>query len=115
MAKNFRNLQNELEAKPGAAQRAVEHRTKTLAQLGLHQLRVERDVTQAQLAELIDINQPGISRIEHADDVRVSTLRDYLGGLGAELRLEAVFHDGTTYPITLSTQPQTPKRRPVPA
>ena len=113
MAKNFRNLQDDLAAKPDAAERAAEHRTKTLAQMGLYQLRVERDVTQAQLAELIDVNQPGISRIEHADDVRVSTLRDYLAGLGAELRLEAVFDDGTTYPITLATQ--TPKRRAVPA
>ena len=34
-----------------------------------------------------------ISKLEHAEDVRVSTLRQYLEGLGARLELVAVFDD----------------------
>ncbi len=34
-----------------------------------------------------------MSRLEHSDDVRVSTLRQYLDVLGARLELVAVFDD----------------------
>jgi hypothetical protein len=35
-----------------------------------------------------------VSKLEHSDDVRVSTLRQYLEALGARLELVAVFGDG---------------------
>jgi len=34
-----------------------------------------------------------ISKLEHSEDVRVSTLRQYLEALGARLELVAVFDD----------------------
>ncbi len=34
-----------------------------------------------------------MSKLEHSDDVRVSTLRQYLEALGARLELVAVFED----------------------
>jgi hypothetical protein len=34
-----------------------------------------------------------ISKLEHSEDVRVSTLRQYLDALGARLELVAVFDD----------------------
>lgn len=101
MAKNFKTLRDELDARPNAAERAAHHRAATLEQFGLYQLRLEREFTQVELAELLDIAQTGVSRIENAADVRVSTLTSYLAALGAELRLEAVFADGTSYPINL--------------
>jgi len=39
------------------------------------------------------ITQAAISKFENADDVRVSTLREYLEALGARLELVAVFDD----------------------
>jgi hypothetical protein len=39
------------------------------------------------------VTQSAISKLEHADDVRVSTLRQYLEALGARLELVAVFDD----------------------
>ena len=39
------------------------------------------------------MTQGAISRLEHSDDVRVSTLRQYLDALGARLELVAVFDD----------------------
>ena len=102
MAKNFKVLQDELDSRSGAAQKQLTAENKMFAQLGLYQLRIERQLTQTQLGEILDMAQTGVPRIENAEDVRVSTLRSYLRGLGAELRLEAVFADGTSRPITLS-------------
>ncbi len=105
MAKNFNTLKQTVMARPGAAERQAALRAESLQELALHQLRVERELTQVELAELLDLNQSGISRIEHADDVRVSTLRDYLAAMGAELRLTAVFDDGTTHALALGGSP----------
>ena len=41
----------------------------------------------------LSITQAAISKFENADDVRVSTLREYLQALGARLELVAVFDD----------------------
>jgi predicted XRE-type DNA-binding protein len=109
MAKNFRILQEQVRALPGAAEDLAERHAKSVTEMGLYQLRVEREFTQVQLAELLDMTQPGISRMENADDVRVSTLREYLAGMGANLVLQAVFADGATYPINLGAERQTQK------
>jgi transposase len=103
MAKKFAELQAQVMARPGAAERHAELRAESHRELGLYQLRLERELTQVALAELLDVQQSGVSRIENAEDVRVSTLRDYLAAMGAELRIEAVFADGTTHRITLGT------------
>jgi transcriptional regulator with XRE-family HTH domain len=39
------------------------------------------------LAGRLDVTQGAISKLEHSDDVRVSTLRQYLDALGARLEL----------------------------
>ncbi|MGA0878577.1 MAG: helix-turn-helix domain-containing protein [Ilumatobacteraceae bacterium] len=48
-----------------------------------------RDNRQARL----DVTQGAISKLEHSDDVSVSTLWQYLEALGAHLELVAVFDD----------------------
>ena len=47
--------------------------------------------SQAELAGRLDVAQGAISKLEHSEDVRVSTLRQYLEALGARLELVAVF------------------------
>ena len=44
------------------------------------------------------------SAAEHSDDVRVSTLRQYLEALGARLELVAVFDDDQHVPIHLGKE-----------
>ena len=39
------------------------------------------------------MTQGAIAKLKHSDDVRVSTLRQYLEALGARLELVAVFDD----------------------
>ena len=62
----------------------------------LAELRQLRGISQAELAERAGLGQPSIARIEGRDDIQVSTLARVCAALGARLRIEAVFPDGTT-------------------
>ena len=54
---------------------------------------VNSGISQVELAGRLDVTQGAISKLEHSEDVRVSTLRQYLEALGARLELVAVFDD----------------------
>jgi transcriptional regulator with XRE-family HTH domain len=95
-------------AKPGAVERLASLRAETLEEIRLYELRHGEAVSQAELAGRLDVTQGAISKLEHSDDVRVSTLRQYLEALGARLELVAVFDDDDRrVPIHLAatTQP----------
>jgi len=68
----------------------------------LSALRKALQVTQAEMAGRMEVSQPEVSRIEHRDDVLVSTLRAFVGALGADLELVARFRDGHVVRIDLS-------------
>jgi hypothetical protein len=89
----FSELRDAVVAKPGAAERLAGLRAETLEEIRLYQLRHGEAVSQAVLAGRLDVTQGAISRLEHSDDVRVSTLRHCLEALGARLELVAVFDD----------------------
>ena len=59
----------------------------------LEQLRVALCVSQEKLADLLDVQQPAVSKLERRNDMRVSTLRDVVEALGGELHLVAKFRD----------------------
>ena len=70
-------------------------RTKTVpppATLG--QLRRERSLTQAQIAELLSIQQASVAKMEKRSDILVSTLQAIVSAMGGRLRIRAVFPDG---------------------
>jgi transcriptional regulator with XRE-family HTH domain len=89
----FSDLREEVLARPGAAERIVQARAETLEEIRLYELRHREAVSQVALAGRLDVTQGAISKLEHSDDVRVSTLRQYLEALGARLELVAVFDD----------------------
>lgn len=60
----------------------------------LHQLREARNLTQTSLAQVLNVNQGAVSKLERRADMYVSTLRSYLKAMGAELEIKAVFPDG---------------------
>ncbi len=62
-------------------------------QANLRQLRQARGLTQVQLAKILRISQPEVSRIERQTDVYLSTLQSYVAAMGGELKLMAVFGD----------------------
>ena len=91
--KNFRQLRDDVLARPGATARGAELRRDLLAEVGLYELRRELKVSQVDLAEQLDVTQSAVSRFEHGVDPRLSTLRDYIEGLGGQLEVRARFDD----------------------
>ena len=65
----------------------------------LDELRNRRGETQEQVAARLSTSRPNVSRIEHENDIRLSTLLRYVAALGGELELIARFEDGESYTI----------------
>lgn len=68
----------------------------------LAEVRRRRGMSQAKLAEALEVSQPNVSRIEQEDDVYLSTLARYVAALGGQLEVRAIFPDET---ITLLREP----------
>jgi DNA-binding XRE family transcriptional regulator len=92
MARNFKELQ----AKMDRASRAEnEQRVREeLQRMALDELRNAKRLTQADLAEMLDVPQSSISRIEQRADMYLSTLRNYIHAMGGVLQIQAIFPDG---------------------
>lgn len=86
---------------PDFEEKVAAERDAILAEIGLHELRRRRALSQAALAAELGITQSAVSQLERSNDPRLSTISDYIEGLGGTLRLEAVFEDGTTYTLAL--------------
>lgn len=89
----FAELRKQVEARPGAKDRLAAKRAETLEEIRLYELRHHEAVSQVELAGRLEVTQGAISKLERSEDVRVSTLRQYLEALGARLELVAVFDD----------------------
>ena len=98
MARNFRELQ----AKMDPADRADNERRvrEELQRMALDELRNAKRLTQADMAEMLDVPQSSISRIEQRADMYLSTLRNYVHAMGGVLQIQAVFPDGGTVAIS---------------
>ena len=100
--KRYQELHEKVAARPGAPERLAALRQDTLAGIGLYELRRSLERSQTDLAAELGISQPAVSQRERGDDVKLSTLRNYLESLGARLQIFAIFDDGedeTAIPI----------------
>jgi DNA-binding XRE family transcriptional regulator len=89
--RKFREL---IEAMPVDRQRRIEKRFQdSLAAMPLDQLRKAQEMTQLELAEILNVTQGEISKIEHRSDICISTLADYIEAIGGRLEIRAVFKD----------------------
>lgn len=61
--------------------------------VSLERLRETLGVSQEDLATLMDVQQPAISKLVRRADMKVSTLRDLIAAMGGELRITATFAD----------------------
>lgn len=91
--RNYRNLHNQVTARPGASERLASLRDETADEIGLFELRKALDLSQTDVAGGLAISQAAVSQLERSKDLKLSTLRRYLAGLGAHLQLVAVFDD----------------------
>lgn len=92
MARNYRDLQATMDPASRAANEQLVRQE--LQRMALEELRGARQLTQADMAEMLDVPQSSISRIERRADMYLSTLRNYIHAVGGELRIQAVFPDG---------------------
>jgi DNA-binding XRE family transcriptional regulator len=69
--------------------------TNTVPGLTLQQIRDSRQLSQAELAQKLKINQGAVSRLERRSDMRLRTLRNLISAMGGELQLLARFPDRT--------------------
>src|SRR5215470_114540 len=104
--RKFSELRAAIAADPIRAER-LRHVTEAVDQsyesyqLNLKQLRQARKLTQVQIAKVLGISQPEISRIERQTDVYLSTLESYVAAMGGELKLVVIFGDQEPDPVDL--------------
>ena len=65
-----------------------------LTEMPLHELRRARALTQRDLAEMLKVNQPAVSKLEQRADMYVSSLRSYIEAVGGRLKIVAEFPEG---------------------
>lgn len=89
--KGFDELRKQIDADPSRRANVEEHKT---AMLG--ELRRKLDLTQAIVADRLDVTQENVSQIERGEaDVRLSTLSRYIQALGGHLEVRAAFPEET--------------------
>ncbi len=93
MAKKFSDLVAKMS--PERRARAQSRAQEILAEMALQELRRARELSQAQLAEVLGEKQPNISQLEQRTDMYVSTLRKYIEAMGGELEIIARFPEGS--------------------
>lgn len=93
MSRNYKELQ----AKMNPASRADNRQRARdeIQRMALEELRTAKQLTQADMAEMLDVPQSSVSRIERRADMYLSTLRNYLHAMGGALQIQAVFPDGS--------------------
>ncbi|HEY6393506.1 MAG TPA: XRE family transcriptional regulator [Bryobacteraceae bacterium] len=92
MARNYKELQEKMDPVSRAGNRLRVR--EELQRMALDELRSAKRLTQADMAEMLDVPQSSISRIEQRADMYLSTLRNYVHAVGGVLQIQAVFPDG---------------------
>ena len=79
---------------PERRQRIDAMKNELLAEMPLHELRRARSLTQGDMAKMLKVNQPAVSKMEQRADVYVSSLRSYIEAAGGKLKIVAEFPEG---------------------
>ncbi len=93
MAKSFDTLVKRKTTK-ATRDRATIRTKELLAELLVSELRQVAGKSQRELAKLLGIKQPSLSKLENQTDIQVSTLQKIIHALGGELDLVARFPKG---------------------
>jgi DNA-binding XRE family transcriptional regulator len=98
MARNYKELQAKMD--PASRANNAGRVRDELQRMALDELRHTKRLTQADMAEMLDVPQSSISRIEQRADMYLSTLRNYIQALGGVLQIQAIFPDGGAVAIS---------------
>jgi DNA-binding XRE family transcriptional regulator len=99
----FAELVADLRADPERRERIAQLTRAMKDALALAELRQALGVAQREVAETLNVTQANVSRIEHEEDLYLSTLRAYVAALGGDLELRAVFPERT---VTIAAGPK---------
>lgn len=106
MSKTFAEIRKEALADPDRRERIEREKEGIRAAVRLAAIRESRQTTQVQLAQLMSTTQANISRIERTENPYLSTLADYVEGLGGRLEINAVFSDEVVPLATVQGNPE---------
>jgi transcriptional regulator with XRE-family HTH domain len=93
MAKSFDELAKRTTTKR-TRERAAKRAKELLGELLLSELRKATGKSQGQLAAILSIKQPTLSKLEKQSDMQISTLQRIIAALGGELEVLARFPKG---------------------
>lgn len=89
MAKPFRILREKMSLE--AQEESMREANEILAEMRLNELRSYRNMSQEQLAEILETSQANVSRMERRTDMYISTLESYVEALGGHLKIVVNF------------------------
>lgn len=92
MAKKFSDLRAQMS--PESQARTEAQAQAMLAEMPLNELRQARGLSQKMLAEVLQVQQPSIAKLEKRTDMYLSTLRSHIEAMGGQLEVIARFPDG---------------------
>ncbi len=93
MAKKFSGLRARMS--PESLARSEAKARAMLAEMPLNELRQARGLSQRMLAEVLNVQQPSIAKIEKRTDMYISTLRSHIEAMGGQLEVVARFPEGS--------------------
>ena len=79
---------------PERRRRVDAKKAELAAEMALRELRRAMDLTQQDLADRLQVNQPAVAKLEQRTDMYISSLRSYIESIGGELRIVASFPAG---------------------
>ena len=110
MTTRFADIKRHVDTDPGYQAEADEMTRAMEDALTLGRIRESRGMTQTMVAGALGVTQANVSRIEHQDDLYLSTLREYVEALGGRLQIAAIFDDQTILLTPPGFQPDAGER-----
>lgn len=91
MAKPYKRLRENMSPERRRKNEKVAH--KMIAEIALQELRQSLNLTQEEVAQALEMKQASVSKLEHQEDMYISTLSRFIQALGGHLKLVASFPD----------------------
>ena len=79
---------------PERRRRVDARKAELMAEMPLRELRQAMALTQQDLADRLQVNQPAVAKLEQRTDMYISSLRSYIESIGGQLRIVASFPAG---------------------
>jgi transcriptional regulator with XRE-family HTH domain len=89
MAKSFQTLRTKMSSERRAVN--AQRTQQMIEEIALKELRQALNLTQEQVASLLEINQAAVSKMEQQSDMYISTLQKLVQAMGGKLKLVASF------------------------